>query len=126
MIKVYNTLNKKKEEFIPLTPGEVKMYVCGPTVYNFFHIGNGRTFIVFDTIRRYFEYRGFKVDFVQNFTDIDDKMIKKANEEGTTVKKIGDTYIKEYYQDADALNIERSSMFCPDNFPYPSNFLVEK
>ena len=94
MIKVYNTLNKKKEEFIPLTPGEVKMYVCGPTVYNFFHIGNGRTFIVFDTIRRYFEYRGFKVDFVQNFTDIDDKMIKKANEEGTTVKKIGDTYIK--------------------------------
>ena len=110
MIKVYNTLNKKKEEFIPLTPGEVKMYVCGPTVYNFFHIGNGRTYIVFDTIRRYFEYRGFKVDFVQNFTDIDDKMIKKANEEGTTVKKIGDTYIKEYYQDADALNIERATV----------------
>ena len=110
MIKVYNTLNKKKEEFIPLTPGEVKMYVCGPTVYNFFHIGNGRTFIVFDTIRRYFEYRGFKVDFVQNFTDIDDKMIKKANEEGTTVKKIGDTYIKEYYQDADALNLERATV----------------
>lgn len=110
MIKVYNTLNKKKEEFIPLTPGEVKMYVCGPTVYNFFHIGNGRTFIVFDTIRRYFEYRGFKVDFVQNFTDIDDKMIKKANEEGATVKKIGDTYIKEYYQDADALNIERATV----------------
>ncbi|GAA0096197.1 cysteine--tRNA ligase [Clostridium perfringens] len=110
MIKVYNTLNKKKEEFIPLTSGEVKMYVCGPTVYNFFHIGNGRTFIVFDTIRRYFEYRGFKVDFVQNFTDIDDKMIKKANEEGTTVKKIGDTYIKEYYQDADALNIERATV----------------
>ncbi|EHR1329543.1 MAG: cysteine--tRNA ligase [Clostridium perfringens] len=109
-MKVYNTLNKKKEEFIPLTPGEVKMYVCGPTVYNFFHIGNGRTFIVFDTIRRYFEYRGFKVDFIQNFTDIDDKMIKKANEEGTTVKKIGDTYIKEYYQDADALNIERATV----------------
>ncbi|EJT6342370.1 TPA: cysteine--tRNA ligase [Clostridium perfringens] len=109
-MKVYNTLNKRKEEFIPLTPGEVKMYVCGPTVYNFFHIGNGRTFIVFDTIRRYFEYRGFKVDFVQNFTDIDDKMIKKANEEGTTVKKIGDTYIKEYYQDADALNIERATV----------------
>ncbi|MCX0379356.1 cysteine--tRNA ligase [Clostridium perfringens] len=109
-MKVYNTLNKKKEEFIPLTPGEVKMYVCGPTVYNFFHIGNGRTFIVFDTIRRYFKYRGFKVDFVQNFTDIDDKMIKKANEEGTTVKKIGDTYIKEYYQDADALNIERATV----------------
>lgn len=110
MIKVYNTLNKKKEEFVPLTPGEVKMYVCGPTVYNFFHIGNGRTFIVFDTIRRYFEYRGFKVDFIQNFTDIDDKMIKKANEEDTTVKKIGDTYIKEYYKDADALNIERATV----------------
>lgn len=110
MIKVYNTLTKQKEEFKPLVNGEVKMYVCGPTVYNFFHIGNGRTFIVFDTIRRYFEYRGFKVDFVQNFTDIDDKMIKKANEENTTVKEIGDKYIKEYYKDADALNIERASV----------------
>lgn len=109
-MKIYNSLTRQKEEFVPITPGEVKMYVCGPTVYNYFHIGNGRTFIVFDTIRRYFEYRGFKVDFVQNFTDIDDKMIKKANEEGTTVKKIGDTYIKEYYQDADALNIERATV----------------
>ncbi|MGL5244631.1 MAG: cysteine--tRNA ligase [Sarcina sp.] len=109
-MKVYNTLTKKKEEFIPLVPNEVKMYVCGPTVYNFFHIGNGRTFIVFDTIRRYFEYRGFKVDFVQNFTDIDDKMINKANEENTTVKEIGDRYIKEYYQDSDALNIERATV----------------
>ncbi|MPQ42364.1 cysteine--tRNA ligase [Clostridium tarantellae] len=109
-MKVYNTLTKQKEEFKPLVNGEVKMYVCGPTVYNFFHIGNGRTFIVFDTIRRYFEYRGFKVDFVQNFTDIDDKMIKKANEENTTVKEIGDKYIKEYYKDADALNIERASV----------------
>lgn len=110
MIKVYNTMTKKKEEFKPLVQGEVKMYVCGPTVYNFFHIGNGRTFIVFDTIRKYFEYRGFKVDFVQNFTDIDDKMINKANEEGTTVKAIGDKYIKEYYQDADALHIERATV----------------
>ena len=110
MIKVYNTLTKKKEEFKPLVPGEVKMYVCGPTVYNFFHIGNGRTFIVFDTIRRYFEYRGYKVDFVQNFTDIDDKMIKRANEEHTTVKDIGDKYIKEYYEDADNLNIERATV----------------
>ena len=110
MIKVYNTLTKKKEEFKPLVPGEVKMYVCGPTVYNFFHIGNGRTFIVFDTIRRYFEYRGYKVDFVQNFTDIDDKMIKKANEENTTVKEVGDRYIKEYYEDADNLNIERATV----------------
>lgn len=95
-MKLYNTLTRKKEEFVPITPGEVKMYVCGPTVYNFFHIGNGRTFIVFDTIRRYFEYRGYKVDYVQNFTDIDDKMIKRANEEGTTVKEVGDKYIKEY------------------------------
>lgn len=109
-MKLYNTLTRKKEEFIPITPGEVKMYVCGPTVYNFFHIGNGRTFIVFDTIRRYFEYRGYKVDFVQNFTDIDDKMIKRANEEGTSVKEVGDKYINEYYTDADALNIERATV----------------
>ena len=109
-MKLYNTLTRKKEEFIPITPGEVKMYVCGPTVYNFFHIGNGRTFIVFDTIRRYLEYRGYKVKFVQNFTDIDDKMINKANEEGTTVKDIGDKYISEYYADADALNIERATV----------------
>lgn len=109
-MKVYNTLTRKKEEFVPITPGHVKMYVCGPTVYNFFHIGNGRTFIVFDTIRRYLEYRGYKVDFVQNFTDIDDKMIKRANEEGTTVKEVGDKYIAEYYKDADALNIERATV----------------
>jgi cysteinyl-tRNA synthetase len=109
-MKVYNTLTRQKEEFNPITPGEVKMYVCGPTVYNFFHIGNGRTFIVFDTIRRYFEYRGYKVDFIQNFTDIDDKMINKANDEGITVKELGDKYIKEYYQDADALKIERATV----------------
>lgn len=109
-MKVYNTLTRQKEEFSPITPGEVKMYVCGPTVYNFFHIGNGRTFIVFDTIRRYFEYRGYKVDFIQNFTDIDDKMINKANNEGITVKELGDKYIKEYYQDADALKIERATV----------------
>ena len=109
-MKLYNTLTRQKEEFNPITPGEVKMYVCGPTVYNFFHIGNGRTFIVFDTVRRYFEYRGYKVKFVQNFTDIDDKMINKANDEGTTVKAIGDKYIKEYYTDADALNIERATV----------------
>ena len=109
-MKVYNTLTRKKEEFIPLVSGEVKMYVCGPTVYNFFHIGNGRTFIVFDTIRKYLEYRGYKVKFIQNFTDIDDKMIKKANEEGTTVKELGDRYISEYYKDADALNIKRATI----------------
>lgn len=108
-MKVFNTLTRKKEEFIPLNPNEVKMYVCGPTVYNYFHIGNGRTFIIFDTIRRYLEYRGYSVKFVQNFTDIDDKMINKANEEGTTVKVIGDKYIEEYYKDADGLNIQRAT-----------------
>jgi len=109
-MKVYNSLKKQKEEFVPIKPGEVSMYVCGPTVYNFFHIGNGRTFIVFDTIRKYFEYRGYKVNFVQNFTDIDDKMIRKANDEGTTVKELGDRYIAEYYKDADALNITRATI----------------
>ncbi|MGL5149208.1 MAG: cysteine--tRNA ligase [Clostridium sp.] len=109
-MRVYNTLTKKKEEFVPINPGEVNMYVCGPTVYNFIHIGNGRTFVVFDTIRRYFEYRGYKVNFIQNFTDIDDKMIKKANEEETTVKEIGDKYINEYYKDADGLNIKRATV----------------
>ncbi|MGO5091392.1 cysteine--tRNA ligase [Clostridium sp. LCP25S3_F10] len=108
-MNVYNTLTNKKENFVTLVPGEVKMYVCGPTVYNFFHIGNARTFVVFDTIRRYLEYRGYKVKFIQNFTDIDDKMIKKANEEGTSVKELGDRFIKEYYKDADDLNIERAT-----------------
>lgn len=109
-MKIYNTLTNKKEDFVTITPGEVRMYVCGPTVYNFFHIGNGRTFIVFDAVRRYLEYRGYKVKFVQNFTDIDDKMIKKANQEDTTVKELGDRYINEYYKDADALNIERATI----------------
>lgn len=109
-MKIFNTMKKMKEDFVPLNEGEVKMYVCGPTVYNLFHIGNARTFIVFDTIRRYFEYRGYKVSFVQNFTDIDDKMIKKANDENTTVKELGDRYISEYYKDADGLNIERATV----------------
>ncbi|MDP4088603.1 MAG: cysteine--tRNA ligase [Bacillota bacterium] len=109
-MKIYNTMKKMKEEFVPLNDGEVNMYVCGPTVYNLFHIGNARTFIVFDTVRRYFEYRGYKVNFVQNFTDIDDKMIKKANEENTSVKELGDRYIDEYYKDADGLNIERATV----------------
>lgn len=108
-IKIYNTMTRKKEDFIPIEPGKVRMYVCGPTVYNFFHIGNARTFIAFDTIRRYLEYRGYKVNFVQNFTDIDDKMIKEANEEGTTVKEIAERFIKEYYTDADNLNIKRAT-----------------
>jgi Cysteinyl-tRNA synthetase len=108
-MKIYNTMSRKKEEFIPLVPGKVSMYVCGPTVYNFFHIGNARTFVVFDTIRRYFEYRGYQVKYIQNFTDIDDKMIRKANDESTTVEKLGDRFIEEYYKDADSLDIERAT-----------------
>lgn len=109
-MKVYNTLTRRKEEFIPIEEGKVSMYVCGPTVYNLFHIGNARTFIIFDTIRRYLEYRGYEVKFVQNFTDIDDKMIKKAQDTDTTVKELGDRYIMEYYLDADKLNIKRATV----------------
>lgn len=109
-MKLYNTLTNQKEEFIPLEDNKVKMYVCGPTVYNLFHIGNARTFVIFDTIRKYLEYRGYQVDFVQNFTDIDDKMIKKAEELGTTVKALGDEYIEKYYEDADRLNIKRATV----------------
>ena len=108
-MKIYNSLTRKKEEFKPINENEVKMYVCGPTVYNYFHIGNGRTFIVFDTVRKYLEYRGYNVKFVQNFTDIDDRMINKANEENTTVNEVGDKYIEEYYKDADGLNVARAT-----------------
>jgi cysteinyl-tRNA synthetase len=103
-------MTRKKEELIPLVPGQISMYACGPTVYNYFHIGNARPFIVFDTLRRYLEYRGYNVRFVQNFTDIDDKMIRRANEEGTTVKELGERFIKEYYHDADALGVRRASV----------------
>ena len=107
---IYNTMTRKKELFVPLQEGKVSMYACGPTVYNFFHIGNARPFIVFDTLRRYLEYRGYQVTFVQNFTDIDDKMIRRANEEGITVKELGDRFIKEYYADADALGVKRATV----------------
>ena len=106
-MKIFNTLTRMKEEFVPMEEGKVKMYACGPTVYNFFHLGNARPFVTFDTLRRYLEYRGYDVTFCQNFTDIDDKMIKRANEEGTTVKEIAERYIAEYYKDADALGILR-------------------
>ena len=109
-MQIYNTMTRKKEELIPLIPGQISMYACGPTVYNYFHIGNARPFIVFDTLRRYLEYRGYNVRFVQNFTDIDDKMIRRANEEGTTVKELGERFIKEYYHDADALGVRRASV----------------
>ncbi len=109
-MQIYNTMTRKKEELVPLVPGQISMYACGPTVYNYFHIGNARPFIVFDTMRRYLEYRGYKVRFVQNFTDIDDKMIRRANEEGTTVKELGERFIKEYYHDADALGVQRATV----------------
>lgn len=105
-MKIYNTMSKKKEEFEPLEAGKVKMYVCGPTVYNLIHIGNARPMIVFDTVRRYFEYKGYDVNFVSNFTDVDDKIIKKAIEEGTTAEVISKRYIEECKKDMDAMNIK--------------------
>ncbi len=104
-MKLFNTLTGKKEEFIPIEAGKARMYSCGPTVYNYFHIGNARPFIIFDTLRRYLEYRGYEVNFVQNFTDVDDKMIRRAAEEGTTVKALADKYIAEYFIDAKGLGI---------------------
>ena len=109
-MKIYNTITRKKEEFIPIDKNEVKMYSCGPTVYDYFHIGNARPFIVFDTMRRYLEYRGYKVKFVQNFTDIDDKMIKRANNEGITVKELGERFIDEYFKDAKSLGIHPATI----------------
>lgn len=108
-MKLYNTLKRNKEEFTPIEEGKVKMYSCGPTVYNFFHVGNARPFIIFDTLRRYLEYKGYDVTFVQNFTDIDDKMINKANELGITVKELADEYIKEYFVDAKGLGIKEAT-----------------
>lgn len=109
-MKIYNSQTRRKEEFVPIEPGKVRIYSCGPTVYNYFHIGNARPFIMFDLLRRYLEYRGYEVKFVQNFTDIDDKMIKRANEEGTTVEELGDRFIAEYFKDADALGIHRATV----------------
>ncbi len=109
-MQIYNSQTRKKEEFVPLHPGKVGIYACGPTVYDYFHIGNARPFITFDVLRRYFEHRGYEVTFVQNFTDIDDKMIKRANAEGITVKELGDRFIKEYYQDAKSLGIRPATV----------------
>ncbi|WFR56434.1 cysteine--tRNA ligase [Anaerocolumna sp. AGMB13025] len=105
-MKLYNTLTKKKEEFIPIEEGKVRMYVCGPTVYNYIHIGNARPVIVFDTVRRYLEYKGYEVNFVSNFTDVDDKIIKKAIEEGVTATTISERYIEECHKDMEGLNIK--------------------
>jgi cysteinyl-tRNA synthetase len=109
-MKVYNTLTRSKEELKPLDGDEYRIYVCGPTVYNFFHIGNARPFVVFDTLRRYLEYRGSKVKFVQNFTDVDDKIINKAREEGVPASEISEKFIGEYFKDAGALNVREASV----------------
>lgn len=109
-MKVYNTLTRKKEELIPITPGEIKMYACGPTVYNYIHIGNARPLCIFDILRRYLEYRGYNVKFVQNFTDIDDKIIRRANEEHVDFSEISERYIKEFWTDADGLNVRHATI----------------
>ena len=109
-MKIFNTLTRQKDEFVPINKGEVKIYACGPTVYNYIHIGNARPLCVFDTLRRYLEWRGNKVEFVQNFTDIDDKLIKRANEENTTVPDVAERYIKEFWTDAKGLNIKEATV----------------
>ena len=109
-MKIYNTLTRKKEEFVPIDKDEIKIYVCGPTVYNYFHIGNARPFVVFDTLRKYLEYRGNNVRFVQNFTDVDDKIINKAREEGISAGEVSEKYIEEYYKDAAALNVKKATV----------------
>ncbi len=126
-MKLYNTLTRSKEEFVPLEEGKVKMYVCGPTVYNYFHIGNARPFIIFETFRRYLEYRGYDVSYVQNFTDVDDKIIKRANEEGITPEQVADKYIEEYFKDADGLGITRATVhpIVTDNIKGIIDFIKE-
>lgn len=109
-MKIFNTMTAKKEEFIPMDKNEVKIYACGPTVYNYIHIGNARPLCVFDVLRRYLEYRGYNVKFVQNFTDIDDKIIKRANEEGTTYDVISKKYIEEFWTDANGLNFKKATV----------------
>ncbi len=110
MIQFYNTISGKKDEFVTVEAGKVKMYACGPTVYNYFHVGNARCFVVFDMLRRYLEYRGYEVTFVQNFTDIDDKVIKRANEEGVTYDVIAARYIDEYFKDAKGLGVKPATV----------------
>ncbi len=109
-MRIFNTMTRKKEELVPLEKKEIKIYACGPTVYNYIHIGNARPLCVFDVLRRYLEYRGYDVKFVQNFTDIDDKIIKRANEEGTTFEEISKKYIEEFWKDADGLNFKRATV----------------
>ncbi len=109
-MKIYNTMTNKKEEFVPIDPNEIKIYVCGPTVYNFIHIGNARPFVVFDTLRKYLEHKGKKVSFVQNFTDVDDKIINRSIEEGISASEVSEKYIAEYFKDVKELNIEPATV----------------
>lgn len=109
-MKIYNTMTRKKEEFVPVDENEIKMYVCGPTVYNYIHIGNARPAVVFDTMRRYLEYKGKNVRFIQNFTDVDDKIINKSIEEGISAGEVSEKYIEEYFKDAEALNLKKATV----------------
>ena len=108
-MKFYNTLTMKKEEFVPIEPGKVSMYVCGPTVYNLIHIGNARPMIVFDTARRYMEHKGYEVNYVSNFTDVDDKIINRANEEGVSTEEISERYIEECKKDMQGMNVREAT-----------------
>lgn len=131
MIQLYNTLTRKKEKFVPQMPGKVSMYVCGPTVYNYIHIGNARSTVAFDTIRRYLEYRGFEVTYISNFTDVDDKIIKAAKERGETPEAVADYFIKAYFEDVEALGVKRATVHprVMDNIPEIIDFvsrLIEK
>jgi cysteinyl-tRNA synthetase len=109
-LKIFNTRTRAKEEFVPLRPGQVRMYACGPTVYNYFHIGNARMFVAFDTLRRYLEYAGYDVTFVQNFTDVDDKMIRRANEDGVTIGDVAERFIQAYKEDAALLGVRPATV----------------
>ncbi len=109
-MKIFNTLSRRKEEFVPIEEGHVRMYVCGPTVYNLIHIGNARPMIVFDTFRRYLEHKGYQVDYVSNFTDVDDKIIKKAIEEGVTSEEISTRYIAECKKDMEGMNVRPATV----------------
>ncbi|ABR50573.1 cysteinyl-tRNA synthetase [Alkaliphilus metalliredigens QYMF] len=126
-MRLYNTLTRKKEVFVPIEQGKVRMYACGPTVYNYFHIGNGRTFIVFDALRKYLVYRGYDVTFVQNFTDIDDKIIKKAQEEAVSAKEISERFIVEYFKDAATLGVDQADIHpkVTENVPEIIAFIQE-
>ena len=127
-MRLYNTLTRKKEEFVPVVEGQVSMYTCGPTVYNYIHVGNARPMVVFDTLRRFFIYRGYDVKYIVNFTDIDDKIITRANEENTTFKEIAERYIEAFLEDAKGLNLLEDKTIHPraTEFIKPMIDFIEK